>query len=357
MPPSYVSGVGYTTYSPVPYPSTPGNGGYYLVGTSGQQLCTPFDALAAESGSYYYMSDGYINNTLTTLFEMSITGLTVGTVYRFSFWYAEGTNNPNQPQLGIGVTGGSVTSGPGTFTISNYASWLQANYNILASATTMTIAFIDPANFGTTNGNDIYLDNMQLLAPCTVSAAIQVTTNCSLPVELISFYAKKEGQGALLTWQTVSEVNSSYFIIEKSTDGVSFIPIGKVNASGNSATLITYTFLDPFLAPGNTYYRLAEYDVDGSIHYSEVKVVSGTNSGSILVSPNPNQGVFNLVLDYPGDKSFPVSIISSLGTTVYTGVIPASGKQQIDISFLPAAVYYLRVVTESDINVQKIVKE
>jgi hypothetical protein len=355
MPPSYVGGVGYTTYTPVPYPSTPGNGGYYLIGTAGNQLCTPFSTLPAESGSNYYIADGYINNTLTTLFEMNITGLTVGTVYRFSFWYAEGTNNPNQPQLGINVTGGTVTSGPGTFTISNYASWLQANYNISATATSMTISFVDPANFGTTNGNDIYLDNMQLLSPCNVSTSLQVTTNCTLPVELIYFNAKKEGTGALLTWQTVSEYNTSYFIIEKSTDGISFMPAGKVTAAGNSSALISYSFFDPFITTGETYYRLAEYDVDGSVHYSEVKVVSGTSSGNVLVIPNPNQGIFNVLLDNEGSAQ--MNIISSLGELVYTGLVPASGIQRIDISFLPSAVYYLRIITEKDIIVQKMVKE
>jgi hypothetical protein len=85
--------------------------------------------------------------------------------------------------------------------------------------------------------------------------------------------------------------------------------------------------------------------------------VSGTSSSNVQLIPNPNHGIFDLLLSNMDKGSIQISIISSLGEIVYTALVSASGTERIDISFLPSAVYYLRINTEKDIIVQKMVKE
>ncbi len=55
-----------------------------------------------------------------------------------------------------------------------------------------------------------------------------------LPLTLLDFTVTKNGNIAQLKWQTANEVNTSHFDIERSTDGVNFTAIGKVDAAGNS---------------------------------------------------------------------------------------------------------------------------
>src|SRR5690606_8897576 len=57
-----------------------------------------------------------------------------------------------------------------------------------------------------------------------------------LPIELAEFNAEYQPQTDLvdLVWITNSELNSSHFEVEKSTDGIHFRTIATVNAMGNS---------------------------------------------------------------------------------------------------------------------------
>ncbi len=61
-----------------------------------------------------------------------------------------------------------------------------------------------------------------------------------LPIQFSYFTAELINENSLLHWQTETELNSSYFNIQRSIDGTNFTTIGKVNASGNSNSSKTY---------------------------------------------------------------------------------------------------------------------
>ena len=50
----------------------------------------------------------------------------------------------------------------------------------------------------------------------------------------IPFCITKEDGNIILHWNTEKEVNSSYFIIENSSDNLNFTPIGRITAAGHS---------------------------------------------------------------------------------------------------------------------------
>ena len=332
------------------YSTTPGSGGLYKIGTAGNQLCTFFTNLAAQNGTSYFIGDG--STGASDVLTLNIPSLTSGITYRFSYWYAEGSNDVN-PLLHTIVNGSDL----GTVTVSNYLGWTQANYSFVAVAGTNIITIHNAFASGSTNGNDFYLDNFQLLAPCAITTFVTVTINCTLPVELIDFNATTQGAGALLTWATANEQNSAYFIIEKSSDGISFEPIGKVTAAGNSATIQRYFFTDPTIATGITYYRLAQYDVNGAVHYSVIRAINKNGVSDILVVPNPNNGVFTVTFDNTGEAKLQISLLNALGQVVYEGAESATNYKSIDISHLASGVYYLHVNTEATNIVKKIIKE
>ena len=90
----------------------------------------------------------------------------------------------------------------------------------------------------------------------------------------------------LLNWATGFERNNDYFEIEKSSDGIEFVSIGKIEGNGNSPELNHYVFEDEKLSSTINYYRLKQVDYDGAFSYSTIISVSKTKT-TILLSPNP----------------------------------------------------------------------
>lgn len=107
-----------------------------------------------------------------------------------------------------------------------------------------------------------------------------------LPVEYISFNAFANSNHVDVSWSTASEVNSDYFIVEKSTNGSTFSPIGKVGAAGFSTATQSYQYVDAHPVQGNNYYRLKQMDRNGTFEYSSVRVVNFKKS-AMNVFPNP----------------------------------------------------------------------
>jgi hypothetical protein len=92
-----------------------------------------------------------------------------------------------------------------------------------------------------------------------------------LPVELVSFTGSCIQSNVIeLQWTTATEQNSDSFFIEKSTDGYSFIPIGRVAAAGNSTELRKYFFTDSEISSSKNYYRITVLDKDNSIEKSKI---------------------------------------------------------------------------------------
>lgn len=125
-----------------------------------------------------------------------------------------------------------------------------------------------------------------------------------LPIELTSFAAFCKEKYILLEWETASERNNDYFVIERSIDGIHFISVGTVQAVGNSTTPQNYQFEDFQVNSGKVYYRLKQIDDDGQYSYSSV-VLTDCKSSSLsnpLISIYPNPATDILTIDIKGLK-------------------------------------------------------
>ena len=113
--------------------------------------------------------------------------------------------------------------------------------------------------------------------------------SCTItPVELLAFDAEPVGREVDVTWSTSAERHTAYYIVERSTDGAMFEPIGQVNAVGNTPMRTDYKFTDASPKNGLNYYRLRQVDVNEENHLSEVKSVVFRAVGTpLFVFPNP----------------------------------------------------------------------
>ncbi len=115
-----------------------------------------------------------------------------------------------------------------------------------------------------------------------------------LPVELISFTVQKLDDQSLITWETASEIQNEYFLVERSIDQLNFEVIGKVLSQGNSNTSSSYEFVDSKPAPGVNYYRLKQKKFDGSIEFSDLRVIEFDKDDFLevqesIIYPNPGK--------------------------------------------------------------------
>lgn len=123
---------------------------------------------------------------------------------------------------------------------------------------------------------------------------------CSpLPITLGTFDARCQNNKAELIWSTLSESDNKGFEIERNAtdDPRQFRSIAFVNSlatNGNSASEISYRFLDPVPVNGSALYRLKQIDYSGKFSYSQIRRVN--EIGLINeIYPNPAHDKINLI--------------------------------------------------------------
>ena len=164
--------------------------------------------------------------------------------------------------------------------------------------------------------------------------------SCTLPVTLLDFSATTIDKQIAINWQTATEINTSHFIIQHSTDGSSFTDIGTVKAMGNGAN--SYSFTDAHPANGINYYRLQSVDKDGAVSFSKVVSVQFTvNSNQLTVYPNPSRD--NVTIS--GNHIASVQVIDYIGRVVKVVSLKDATNPTLSVNSLPAGVYHLRIQT------------
>lgn len=162
--------------------------------------------------------------------------------------------------------------------------------------------------------------------------------SCVLPVKLVSFEAKSTGSDVNLIWKTASEMNNSHFDVQKSTDGLSFESIGRVEGNGFSSSLKEYAFTDSDLAATQVYYRLMQVDFDGAYEYSHIVSVEGILK-DIRIYPNPAMNFINV--DYPAQNAV-VYIYDVFGK-----VIAQENTGRINLDDMVSGAYLLKIVSNT----------
>ncbi|MEP7255349.1 MAG: T9SS type A sorting domain-containing protein, partial [Ferruginibacter sp.] len=179
-----------------------------------------------------------------------------------------------------------------------------------------------------------------------------------LALQLTAFAAHRQNHSIILNWQTASEQNSSYFSIERSSDGFLFTSIGNKPAAGNSQTSRNYSFTDVTPGKGTNYYRLKQIDLDGKFIYSSIVTVSNKDgSTKTFLAPNPATDHTLLVFSKPTKKML-VTIFTSSGQLVK--IIPIAddqNQQLINVTSLPKGEYTIRITNDEATEVLKLVKQ
>lgn len=175
------------------------------------------------------------------------------------------------------------------------------------------------------------------------------TVQCGmiLPIELLDYSAVPQGQHVLLEWTTATEVNSDRFIIERSMDGLNYEPVGSVNAAGDSQEMLHYVLVDHDPYIGTSYYRLTEFDRDGSHGAEEVRSVRiDPGEGELVLMPDAAAHVLWVAIPGGGDGT--IAVVDMTGRTIlrqaYVGD-PVRTLIGVPTEHLPAGAYILQAAS------------
>lgn len=176
------------------------------------------------------------------------------------------------------------------------------------------------------------------------SQFILTTEGTVLPIELLQFSVYlNDLKEVKLDWVTGSELDNDYFIIEKSRDGITFLPLDKIESKGDSNENQYYESVDKKPFNGISYYRLKQVDLDGQFTYSLIKSITiNALKDDIIVYPNPIKSSQFLNIKSYLEEDFEVIINDASGKTLKTEWIN-NGNGQISLSELPSGFYFYKI--------------
>jgi hypothetical protein len=152
----------------------------------------------------------------------------------------------------------------------------------------------------------------------------------------------------MLHWKTEHETNTHEFIVERSTDGRSYLPVGKV-AAANSNGIQTYQYTDKNIKHLNTeivYYRLQQKDIDARVTFSQIVALTLNRGQFVLFYPNPVINEARLSVSIAEAGKVQANVFDSKGSLVkqqYWSLSAGSSSLSMNLETLAKGNYFLEL--------------
>ncbi len=196
---------------------------------------------------------------------------------------------------------------------------------------------------------------------CTASGTYTVTSTTCNPVILaqnITGFTVYGQNGAVYTTWYASGGND-YFLVQRSSNGVNWQNIGRVQQAGYTGSVNQYRFADTAPLPGTSYYRTAMGNSQ-SLVFTNVKQVNLPTQVTATIYPNPASNMLLLKLYSNTAGIAQINITSTLGVRVITVQQPlAKGANHLclpQIQPLPQGLYCINITWANNHYNAKFVK-
>lgn len=292
------------------------------------QSLTKTDLFSALKSMRFYASDDWnveVNYTINTTNYMGSTVVSsANPTFQITVNDPDGGDAINYIRIRYAIQNGGNTSPA-----------------ILTSTTTNTLTFTH--NITNLSAYYYYLEISQTDGDMIYTAPIWYTKDQSLPVELIDFSATSNtnNRTVLAQWSTASEHNSSHFLLERSTDNEHWLLLDTIKATGTSETQQDYQLLDKDPTLGLNYYRLSQFDIDGSLKDQRTISLQSSPLKHFDLFPNPTYDV--IYLEQGREIQFDRYVIfNASGNKIEEGPLSAN-LLAIDVSAWEKGTYYIHV--------------
>lgn len=208
---------------------------------------------------------------------------------------------------------------------------------------------------GATGCNTANCFNLTLPAPYGNTCMYSVTG--VLPIELVSFQGRLAGEGIDLNWVTASELDNDFFVVEKSTDGIRFDEITKIEGRGTISEASDYSFMDKSPVRGTNFYRLKQVDFNGNSSFSDIISVDFRQNGSIFIAPNPASDF--AVVTVPEsllDQDATIQVVNLAGQVVYEKAFRIEDSTiKMELNEVAAGLYMVNLRTSQESFVKTLI--
>ncbi len=178
-----------------------------------------------------------------------------------------------------------------------------------------------------------------------------------LPAIVEHFEVFEQDKTAKVIWTTSSEVNVDHYEIERSKDGVNWEFVESVEAIGNTSEQMDYQGTDWTPYYGKSFYRLTEYDNNGTKGFQKIGEIEIKNSIMVDTYPNPNNGVFRMDILNEHSEDIKIEIYNPIGQVIDTYQMTGEKMNQfnIDLTQYSKGIYTINVYSTSTLINNKII--
>ncbi len=259
------------------------------------------------------------------------------------FWTIEASANPNTGTYNMTLNNRNYTNALNGWTIMKRSPAGSGPWALSGTCVVTSLATATKRN-GMTGFSDF----------ATAQSAVP------LPIELLKFEAVAKHGNVLTTWETASETNNDYFVVERSNDLEKFTNVGTVDGAGTSTEHHSYELTDSDPGAGIFYYRLKQFDFDGGYSYSEIVAVKITEvMNEINIYPNPANSTIYFDFESPFESPVKLQLVDIFGKVLKEEIRLASKgivNYSMEIKSIPEGVYTLQVVETDDVYKGKFIK-
>lgn len=272
-----------------------------------------------DNGDYLLAGHNSFTNNATYL---DVAGMTGSLNARWSrIWYFDITNTSSSINTNLEFDlsdgdVGAISPGPAANYVLLYRSGLSGAWTELSTASSVS-------------GDKINFNSLTLTADGYYTIGTHEFNASPLPVELLSFDVSICKSGVCMQWITASEKNSAYFVLERSNNGIDFEFLTQTKAAGNSAIEMAYLETDFKPLAGTSYYRLKQFDKDGTLQMTVLRSIEYQQSAKLYVFPNPSSGTFSLNLRGMTGEEVLVVILDDSGKELYSKVWLSSDEEMV----------------------------
>ena len=211
---------------------------------------------------------------------------------------------------------------------------------------------------GSTAGN---LGSTSCSFAATTTIQVLTTTCLALPApQLFGFTGQLVDGLASLHWSTSYESSGVYFEIEKSDDGSSYHRIANVDATAPDGEGQSYSFTDPEILTGTSWYRIKLLTNTGNNYSRSIAVYAGNKGFTITGLLNPFSQQISFEAVSPDNRQVTIQLYDGWGKLVkQQTVFVYRGANRVTISGcngMSNGSYFMQVHTEGKTINKKLVK-
>ncbi len=179
-----------------------------------------------------------------------------------------------------------------------------------------------------------------------------------LPINLLSFQAKRIQNSVQLNWITASETNNAYFEVEHAAENANFYALTEIKGAGTTSAERDYQYTDVAPFSNVNYYRLKQTDLDGNFTYSSVVSVSFDAQNGLSVYPSLASDFIHVVLNSSdtNNEATSLQIYDITGRLVKTITAQKNFNFELPLNAWVPGVYIIKLELKNFSQIVRFVK-